>query len=114
MIFGPYPVNSLVTVMTKERVRKQNLACSRGEEDEEAILSQETSYLRRRLSVATVNCFGHRLVSRISQVGRGALAAAGRRKGWSREEESARLDREASWLEKITGQAVIRRGRFWT
>ena len=61
-----------------------------------------------------VNCFGHRLVSRIGQVGRGALAAGARRKEWSREEEMARLDREASWLERITGQAVIRRGRFWT
>ena len=107
------PVHSLVSVMAKERVKKQNLAYGRGEEDEEAKLCQETSFIRRSISTAIVNCFGHRLVSRMGQVGRGALAAAGRRKEWSREEEKARLDREASWLERVTGQAIIQRGRFW-
>ena len=53
------------------------------------------------------------MVSRMSQVGVGAVSAAGRRMVWRREEERGRLDRQSAWLERTTGQAVIRRGRFW-
>ena len=107
------PVHKLVGIMAKERVKNQELTYSRGEKDEKCHLAQEVTYIRRRVSAAMVNSFGHRLVSRMSQVGRGGLAATGRRREWSREEERARLDREASWMEAVSGQVIIRRGRFW-
>ena len=107
-------VQSLIPVMAKARVAKQNLAWGRGEEEDKAHLSQETAYLRRRLSSAAVCCFGQRLTSRMCQVGQGAMAAAGRRQVWGREEERARLDRQAAWLAKVTGQDIVRKGRFWT
>ena len=36
------------------------------------------------------------------------------RQVWGGEEERARLDRQAAWLAKVTGQEIVRRGRFWT
>ena len=58
--------------------------------------------------------FGHRLSSRMSQVGgEGAALASQRRKQWSREEEIAKVERAAAWVERITGHDVVRRGRFW-
>ena len=57
-----------------------------GEAEEKAHLSTET---------------GQRLVSRMSQVGG---------QQWSREEERARVEREAA---TIHGREVVRKGRFW-
>ena len=38
---------------------------------------------------------------------------AGKRRQWARrEEERARLDREAQWLERVTGKNLSRRGDF--
>ena len=39
--------------------------------------------------------------------------ASQRRKQWSREEEIAKVERAAAWVERITGHDVVRRGRFW-
>ena len=100
--------------MAKARVSKQNIAWGRGEDAEKPCLSIETAYIRQRLSSAIVSCFGHRLVSRMSQVGNGALTAADRRQEWSREEQQARSMRNAAWLATVTGQDIVRRGRFWT
>ena len=60
-----------------------------GEAEEKAHLSTET---------------GQRLVSRMSQVGG---------QQWSREEERARVEREAAWMATIHGREVVRKGRFW-
>ena len=38
---------------------------------------------------------------------------AGRRREWMRiEEEKAKLDREAQWMMRITGQNLVRKGEF--
>ena len=43
----------------------------------------------------------------------GGQGQAGRGRLWARrEEEQARLEREAKWLEKITGSNLARRGDF--
>ena len=57
--------------------------------------------------------FGQRLASRIYKVGKNGALASKRRQWWSREEEMAKVDREAAWLEKVQGQNIISRGRFW-
>ena len=75
----------------------------------------ETGYIRRRLSCAAVTAFGHRLASRMSQVGgQGAQLASQRRQQWSLEEVRARQDRESAWMATVTGRDIVRRGRFWT
>ena len=59
------------------------------------------SYLRRRISCASVIAFGQKLAGRMSQVGgQAASQATGRREQWGREEEAARREREAARLEK--------------
>ena len=45
--------------------------------------------------------------------GQGAQLAALRRQQWGREEERARVDREAAWLASTTGRNIVRKGRFW-
>ena len=104
---------ALVTTMAEARVRKQELAWGRGEDEEKSSLAYETSYIRRRLSLAIVVAFGQRLASRMNQVGKNGALASKRRQWWSREEQMAKLDREAAWLEKVQGQNIISRGRFW-
>ena len=100
--------------MAEARCKQQELAYARGEAEEKPYLSIETGYIRRRISVAAVSCFGQRLVSRMSQVGgQNAQLAAGRRQAWGREEERARGEREAAWVETVTGWDIVRRGRFW-
>ena len=107
-------VQKLVAVMAKARVEQQSLAWGRGEAEEKAHLSTETGFIRRRLSCAAVTAFGQRLVSRMSQVGgQGGQLASQRRQQWSREEERARVEREAAWMATIHGKEVVRRGRFW-
>ena len=100
-----------MTVMAKSRVESQGQAW--GREETVASLAQETSYIRRRISGACVKAFGQRLTSRMCQVGEGAGLASKRRQQWGREEDRARLDRETVWLGKMTGQNIVRKGRFW-
>jgi hypothetical protein len=107
-------VHKLVAVMANARVARQNIAWGRGEDIEKPCLSMETAYIRQRLSSAIVTCFGHRLVSRMSQEGNGAVSAADRRQQWGREEQQARVMRNAAWLATVSGQDIVRRGRFWT
>ena len=107
-------VHKLVDKMTEARVESQLRAWRRGEDVERPNEAQEKGYIRRRLSTASVTAFGHRLSSRMSQVGgEGAALASQRRKQWSREEEIAKVERAAAWVERITGHDVVRRGRFW-
>ena len=107
-------VHKLVATMAEARYAKQELAYARGEAEEKSYLSVETGYIRRRISVAAVNCFGQRLASRMSQVGgQNTQLAASRRQAWGREEERARAEREAAWVETVTGRDIVRRGRFW-
>ena len=108
------PVHKLVAIMAKARVSKQTLAWGRVEDTEKTHLSVETAYIRQRLSSSVVTCFGHRLASRMSQVGRGAITASQRRQQWSWEEERSRQERSAAWLSAISGRDIVRRGRFWT
>ena len=107
-------VHKLVSVMAEARIIKQNLAWSKGEESEKPHLSTETSFIRQRLSVALVTCFGHRLTSRMSQVGQGAVSASHRRDQWSREEVRAKAFRSAAWASKVCGRDIVQRGKFWT
>ena len=77
-------------------------------------MSTEVAYLRRRVSAASVTSFGQRLVGRMAQVGgQAASQASQRREQWRREEEVARRDREAAWLERVSSRDILRRGRFW-
>ena len=52
--------------MAEARYAKQELAYARGEAEEKSHITVETGYIRRRISVAAVNCFGQRLASRMS------------------------------------------------
>ena len=107
-------MHGMVDVIAKARVKQQNLAWGRGEELEKRNLAQEVTFVRRRISAATVICFGQRLAGRMSQVGPGAAVAGARRQGGGREEERARRERESSWLEKVSVRDIVRRGQFWS
>ena len=108
-------VHKLVDVMTTARVESQARAWRRGEDVEQPNESQEKTYIRRRISSASVTAFGHRLASRMSQVGgQGAALAGKRRQEWSREEAMAKEERSAAWLARITGHDIVRRGMFWS
>ena len=63
--------------------------------------------------MAIVTAFGQRLSSRMSQVGTNGALAALRKPQWSREEQRAKLEREAAWLERVQGHSIVNRGRFW-
>ena len=64
--------------------------------------------------MASVIAFGQRLVGRMGQVGGPAAdQAAWRREQWVRQEEVARREREAAWLEKTSAREVVRKGWFW-
>ena len=107
-------MKSLKTKNCEARVAQQNRAWGRGEENEKAHMSAEVAYLRRRVSSASVIAFGQRLAGRIGQVGgQAAGQATNRREQWGREEEAARREREAAWLEKTSARDIVRRGRFW-
>ena len=69
-------VHKLVDVMVEARVENQLRAWRRGEDVEKPNEAQEKGYIRRRLSNATVVAFGHRLSSRMSQVGGEGAALA--------------------------------------
>ena len=71
-------VHKLVDVMTTARVESQARAWRRGEDVEQPSESQEKTYIRRRISSASVTAFGHRLASRMSQVGGQGAALAGK------------------------------------
>ena len=90
------------------------LAWGRGEEVEKGDYAYQVTYLRRRLSSASVTAFGRKLASRMAQVGPGAALAKGRRQQWGREEEWARRAREADWLEKVSIRSLGQKGRFWS
>ena len=106
--------HSTIQVMAEARVAMQNRAWGRGEEEEKAFLSTEVSYLRRRISSANVIAFGQRLAGRMGQVGgQAAGQATGRREHWGREEEMARREREAAWLERTSSRDIVRRGQLW-
>ena len=69
-----------------------------------------TGYLRRRLSTAVIKVNVQCLLERMVQVGEG-LGQAGKRRRWARrEDERARWDREAQWLERVTGRSLWRGG----
>ena len=99
--------------MAEARVKKQDLAWGRGEDEDKTNLAFEVGYIRRRISMAIVVAFGQRLASRIGQVGTNATLASKRRQQWSREEQRAKVEREAVWLERVQGTAIVNRGRFW-
>ena len=107
-------VHTMVEVMARAKVRQQNLAWGRGEELEKGDYARQVTYIRRRISSASVTAFGRKLASRMAQVGQGAALATGRRQQWGREEEWARRAREADWLEKVSARGLVHRGRFWT
>ena len=110
--------HSTIQVMAEARVAQQNRAWGRGEEEEKAYMSTEVSYLRRRISCANVIAFGQRLAGRMAQVGgqaagQAAGQATGRTEHWGREEEAARREREAAWLERTSSRDIVRRGQLW-
>ena len=94
-------------------MKQQDLAWARGEDEDKTNLAYEVGYIRRRLSMAIVTAFGRRLASRMNQVGSNGAMASKRRQQWGREEQRAKLEREAVWLEQVQGNSIINRGRFW-
>ena len=107
-------VHKTIQLIAEARVAQQNRAWGRGEGDEKAHMSSEVAYIRRRVSSANVIAFGQRLAGRMGQVGgQAAGQATNRRERWSWEEEGARREREAAWLEKTSSRDIIRSGNFW-
>ena len=86
----------------------------RGEPTNPRQMGLEVGRIRQRLSLATVRANQRVLLARLGQVGEGS-AIAGRRRSWQRQEERRmKMQREADWLAAMTGQELVRRGRFWS
>ena len=81
-----------MTTIAEARVKKQELAWARGQDQDKANLMD------------IVVAFGQRLTSRMSQVETNGALVNKRRQQWSREEYRAKLDREAAWLEMGAGE----------
>ena len=115
LVFGAYAetsdgVKKLLDHMVESRVTSLGLRKGTPEAGKE--MSLVTGYLRRRLSSAVMRANVQCLLERLLLVGEGQ-GQAGKRREWARrEEEHARLEREAHWLERITGRNLSRRGDF--
>ena len=103
-------MKKLLCNFSKSRLRSQGLR--KGSPEAEKELGLVTGYLRRRLSTAVIKANVQCLLERTVMVGEG-IGQAGKRRQWARqEEERARLDREAQWLERVTGRSLWRGGDF--
>ena len=117
LCFGAYGevsdgVKNLLDDFGQSRLRSMGLRQGTSEAARE--LGEVAGYLRRRLSTAVVRANDCCLLERMVLVGEG-MGQAGRRRMWTRrEEERARLEREAQWLTRITGRNLARRGDFPT
>ena len=115
LVFGAFGETSdgakkLLENLAESRLQSQGLRSGSPEANKE--LALVTSYLRRRLSSAVMRANVKCLMERLLLVGEGQ-GQAGKRRQWARrEEERARLDREAHWLERVTGKNLSRRGDF--
>ena len=115
LVFGAYGetsdgVKKLLDRLAESRVSSLGLRTGSLEAGKE--LSLVTSYLRRRLSSSIMRANVKCLLERLVMVGEGQ-GQAGKRRLWARrEEEQARLEREAQWLERLTGRNLSRRGDF--
>ena len=115
LVFGAYGetsdgVKKLLEKLAESRLQSQGLRSGSPEANKE--LAMVTSYLRRRLSSAVMRANTKCLLERLVMVGEGQ-GQAGKRRQWARrEEERARLDREAQWHERVTGKNLSRRGDF--
>ena len=115
LVFGAYGetsdgVKKLLDQLADSQLQSQGLRSGSPEANKE--LALVTSYLRRRLSSAVMQANIKCLLERLLLVGEGQ-GQAGKRRQWARrEEERARLDREAQWLERVTGKNLSRRGDF--
>ena len=113
LCFGAYGeasqgVKNLLGSFAQSRLRSQGLR--KGSPEGEKELGLVTGYLRRRLSTAVIKANVQCLLERMVQVGEG-IGQAGKRRQWARrEEERARWDREAQWLERVTGRSLWRGG----
>ena len=115
LVFGAYGetsdgVKKLLDQMVESRVTSLGLRKGTPEAGKE--MSLVTGYLRRRLSSAVMRANVQCLLERLLLVGEGQGQADKRREWARREEEHARLEREAHWLERITGRNLSRRGDF--
>ena len=103
-------VKTLLDRLAESRVSSLGLRTGSLEAGKE--LSQVTSYLRQRFSSSIMRANVKCLLERLMMVGEGQ-GQAGRRRLWARrEEEQARLEREAQWHERLTGRNLLRRGDF--
>ena len=115
LCFGAYGegsegVKKLLCSFAKSRLRSQGLR--KGSPEAAKELGLVTGYLRRRLSTAAIKANVQCLLERMVMVGEG-IGQAGKRRQWARlEEERARWDREAQWLERVTGRSLWRGGDF--
>ena len=115
LVFGAYGeasdgVKKLLDKMVESRVA--SLGLRKGTQEAGKEMSLVTGYLRRRLSSAVMRANVKCLLERLVLVGEGQ-GQAGRRREWARrEEEQARMEREAHWLETVTGRNISRRGDF--
>ena len=115
LVFGAFGetsdgVKTLLDNLAQSRLQSQGLRSGSPEANKE--LALVTSYLRRRLSSAVMRANVKCLLERLLLVGE-RQGQAGKRRQWARrEEERARMDREAQWLERVTGRNLSRRGDF--
>ena len=119
LVFGAYGetsdgVKKLLDQLADSQLQSQGLRSGSPEANKE--LALVTSYLRRRLSSAVMQANIKCLLERLLLVGEG-LGQAGKRRQWARrEEERARLDREAQSVcpsgPSMDGRARLD-GRLW-
>ena len=117
LVFGNFgevseATHKLLDAMATSRVRVAipqtgRRAATRSEEGEKALA---VSYIRRRVSVAAVKGQTHTLLGRLDVIGPGTVAAAGRRREATAQEQKWRGARQAMLLSQRHGRDIIRRG----
>ena len=101
---------TLLGHMANSRLSKLKLA--RGSPGAQRELAMTTSNLRQRLSLAVQRANTTLLLERMRQVGDGAQMAAKKRSHWALEEARGKAERQASWLVRVTGSDLVRKGQF--
>ena len=114
LVFGAFGESSdgahlLMQQIAEARLRFQGL--QRGREGQREELGVLIGMVRRRLSVAAVRAQAELLLNRMDAV-EGNPMAAQRRQYAQYQDVMMRREREANWICKVSGEQVIRKGRF--
>ena len=108
---GSKDLHSLVKVLAETKLAAK--ARSLGRQMSEKELGVVVNQVRRYLSTSFIRAQSLCLINRLSYLGEGAQAAAGRRVVARQLEEGRRRDRQAVYMAHIRGRGLSREGQIF-